>query len=118
MTNHKEGFFGDWTLDVPNISSLSATRWSSGDFACVGEMYEDEEAARVSTSTGSVHVHNSAFWDGMKLNIPGQGGKVLLGSRHPTAYQNYFNYFDQTLWEPFDLPPYSGAGYSLMPLAV
>lgn len=106
MTNHKEGFFGDWILDVPNISSLAARDSGRGYFSCVGEMYEDEESTSIRTSSGSIYLHNSSYWDGMKLNIPGQGSRQLLGSSDRHAF------FQNASWRPFGLPPYNGGSYS------
>ena len=110
MTNMQEMFFGDWILDVPNISSLSP-REHWGYFTCIENQYDEESTDAykpyafdsngnlkpIGSRGQSKSIPAAAYWDGLKLNIPGQGSRLLLeGSKDEIA--GFYN----SIWRPFD----------------
>ena len=95
MTNMQEMFFGDWILDIPNISSLDGG--GGGKFSCLeNEGDSVTEGAYLGGHIGgqSREISIEAYWDGLKLNIPGQGAKTLIEN-------GYGDPFSRTAWGTF-----------------
>ena len=68
--------FADWDLDLPSISGVYATQWVTGSNStnrC--DVTVQSTASPPAPSTG---FQPWDFWQGLTLNIPGEGGNELL----------------------------------------
>ncbi len=106
MTNNQDLFFGDWILDVPNISTLTGSEnrllysgaspiseeeiphptednWATKYYGWTSlrctETHPSNRDIEVTLGPGTAeNIPPSAWWEGIKLNIPGKGSQQLL----------------------------------------
>lgn len=78
-----DGHFGDWEMDLPNISGTyaTATGWANGrsDRALLRcSVANTTEAASPNVTVGTSSFRSHMIWHGNRINIPGRGSAAML----------------------------------------
>lgn len=84
-----DGHFGDWELDLPNISGVyaTATGWvngNSGKALLRCSVGNTTEAASPNVTVGTSSFRSHIIWHGNRINIPGRGSAAMLVAKATT----------------------------------